>query len=273
VTGASGGSGSVAFDRAASYYDATRVVTEEATRRQTDLLAAEIGDRRALEVGCGTGQVSLPLRAAGVDVVGIDLSLPMLARLVEKGGGTPVLPVAQADATRLPFADRAFGAAVVRWVLHLIPPWRQAVGEIVRVLAPGGTILVNHGGFSGVGVEMRQQMEALVGRPLPAAGLDWHSPAELEGELSRIGAVHRELPHYLEHSDEPLSVSLHGIEQGRFSWLWGLDEGERRRAARRLRAWAEDRYGPLEAPYPHDAEVVWHAYDLPADGRAAHPAR
>jgi ubiquinone/menaquinone biosynthesis C-methylase UbiE len=272
VTEASDGSGSVAFDRAASYYDATRVVTEEATRRQTELLAGEIGARRALEIGCGTGQVSLPLRAAGVDVVGIDLSLPMLERLVEKSGGRPAFPVVQADAIRLPFGDAVFGAAVLRWVLHLIPPWRRAVAEIVRVLAPGGTILVNHGGFSGVGIEMRHTMQELLGRRLPAAGLDWHSPSELEQELSRVGATHHELPRYVEHTDEPLAVSVEGIEEGRFSWLWDLGEDERRAAARQLRRWAEERYGALDAPHPHDTEVVWHAYDLPTDGRAAPPA-
>jgi ubiquinone/menaquinone biosynthesis C-methylase UbiE len=273
VSDALGGSGSIAFDRAAPYYDATRVVSEDATRRQTELLAAEIVARRALEIGCGTGQVSLPLRAAGVDVVGIDLSHPMLRRLLEKSGGAPAFPIVQGDATRLPFGDGAFGAVVMRWVLHLIPPWREAVAEVVRVLRPGGIILVNHGGFSGVGVEIRRRMQELVGRPLPAAGLDWHSSSELEEELSRTNAIHRELPRYVEHTDEPLAESMRGIEEGRFSWLWGLGEEERRAAARRLRPWLEERYGPLDAPHPHDTEIVWHAYDLPQDGRAAPPAR
>ena len=267
------GSGSIAFDRAAGYYDTTRVVGEEATRRQTELLAAEIGGRRALEIGCGTGQVSLPLHAAGVDVVGIDLSAPMLRRLVEKGGGTPPFPIAQADATTLPFGDGVFGAAVMRWVLHLIPAWRDAIGEVVRVVGPGGVLLVNHGGFSGIGLEIRRKVEELVGRPLPAAGLDWHSPGELAAELAGLGAAHRELPRYVDHSEEPLRISVHGVEEGRFSWLWGLREDERRTAARALGSWLEERYGSLDAPRPDDAEVVWHAYDLPEGARAPDRAR
>jgi SAM-dependent methyltransferase len=258
------GSGSIAFDRAAGYYDASRVVGEEATGRQTDLLAAEIGDRRALEIGCGTGQVSLPLHRAGIDVVGIDLSAPMLRRLVEKSGGAPPFPIVQADATQLPFADRTFGAVVMRWVLHLIPPWRRAVAEVVRVLSPGGVVLVNHGGFSGIGVEIRRKTEELVGRRLPAAGLDWDNWHELAEELGREGAVHRELAPYVDHSEEPLGIAVDGIDEGRNSWLWGLSEDERRAAAREVRSWLEERCGPLDAPHPHDTEIVWHAYDLPA---------
>jgi ubiquinone/menaquinone biosynthesis C-methylase UbiE len=254
---------SVAFDRAAAYYDATRVVSDEATSRQTELLAEAIGHRgRALEIGVGTGQVSIPLHDAGVRIVGMDLSGPMLRRLGEKSGGAPPFPVVQADATQMPFADDAFGAVVLRWVLHLIPAWRDAAREIVRVVRPGGVILVNHGGFSGVGREIRERMQELVGRPLPAVGLDWAHWTELAEEMARAGAVHRELPRYVEHSAEPLADAIEGVEEGRYSWLWGLEDDERRAAAGRLRPWLEERYRPLDAPHPHDTEVVWHAYDL-----------
>jgi SAM-dependent methyltransferase len=264
---------SISFDRAADYYDATRVVSDDSTERQTELLAAEIGTRgRTLEIGVGTGQVSLPLHAAGIDVVGLDLSEPMLRRLLAKAGGVAPFPLVRADATRLPFSDDAFGAVVMRWVLHLIPPWRETVAEVVRVLTPGGIVLVNHGGFSGVGVEIRERMAELVGRALPAAGLDWAAWPELAEEMQRHGAPHRELPSIVEHGDEALGESVEDIEEGRFSWVWGLDERERRTAAARLRSWLEERYGPLDTPFPDDYEIVWHAYDLPGDGRAGLPA-
>jgi len=69
----------------------------------------------------------------------------------------------------------------------------------------------------------------------------------------------------VEHSDEPLERAIEGIERGRMSWTWGLSDEERIEAARSLRAWMEERYGPLELPFPHDAEIVWHAYDAPGD--------
>lgn len=126
--------GSVAFDRAAEYYDATRGFDEEGTRRQTALLLEEsTGRGRVLEVGVGTGQVALPLHEAGVDVIGLDLARPMMDKLIAKTGGTLVFPLVQADATRMPFPDDVFGAAYLRWVLHLIPAWETAAQEMVRV--------------------------------------------------------------------------------------------------------------------------------------------
>lgn len=253
---------SVAFDRAAGYYDATRLVTDETTRRQTELLVDEIDGRgRALEVGVGTGQVSLPLHAAGVEVVGVDLSAPMLERLVEKTGGSPPFPLVRADATRLPFRDEAFGAVVLRWVLHLIPSWRAAAREIVRVLRPGGIALVNHGGFSGVGIEIRRRMQELVGRELSPAGLDWGGWPELAAEMAGAGCTHRQLAPYVDRSAEPLAVAVENVERGRMSWVWGLSDEERRAAASDLRRWLEERHGPLDAPFPQDTEIVWHAYD------------
>ncbi len=106
------------------------------------MLAGELRDRgRILEVGVGTGQVAIPLHEAGVEMTGIDLSAAMLAKLVEKGGGRPAFPLVRTDATRLPLRDEAFGGAVVRWVLHLIPDWEEAIREMVRVVRPGGVIV------------------------------------------------------------------------------------------------------------------------------------
>jgi SAM-dependent methyltransferase len=255
---------SIAFDRAADYYDATRVVSEDSTRVQTDLLATELAGRgRVLEIGVGTGQVALPLHRAGIPIMGLDLSGPMLRRLLDKAGGAAPFGLVQGDATRLPLRDRAFGGVVLRWVLHLIPSWREAVREIVRVLRPGGVVLVNHGGFSGIGMDVRARMEQIVGRPLPAAGLDWAAWSELAGEMHLLGAEHRTLTPYVEHTDEPLRVTLEGVEAGRYSWLWGLGEEERRSAARELGRWLEERYGPLDAPHPDDATITWHAYHVP----------
>src|SRR5262249_12377514 len=67
--------GSIPFDRAADVYDETRRLTPEASAATTHLLAAELGERgAALEIGVGTGLIGLPLAAAGVRLVGLDLS-------------------------------------------------------------------------------------------------------------------------------------------------------------------------------------------------------
>ena len=72
---------SVPFDRAASFYDQTRTLSPDAAKRVTELLSDELaGVERALEIGVGTGRIALPLVDAGVRLVGVDLSAPMLAR-------------------------------------------------------------------------------------------------------------------------------------------------------------------------------------------------
>src|SRR5262245_7812378 len=134
---------SVRFDRAAEFYDTTRAISDEAMALTIELLASELEGRgRALEVGVGTGLIALPLHAAGVPLAGLDLTPAMMAKLVEKAGGASPFPLIQADATRMPFADGTFVGAYLRWVLHLIPNWRDALGEAVRVIEPGGVILV-----------------------------------------------------------------------------------------------------------------------------------
>ena len=119
---------SVGFDRAAEYYDRTRAISDQALGRMVDVLEEELRGRGpCLEVGVGTGMISLPLAAAGVPLTGVDLSEPMLAKLAEKAGGRPPFPVALADATALPFAGQAFGGMLMRHVLHLIPRWQRAL--------------------------------------------------------------------------------------------------------------------------------------------------
>ena len=87
-------SDSIAFDRAAEYYDATRGLSEEGVRHTTEALAEVFrGAGPILEVGVGTGQVALPLHDAGVRVMGVDLSRPMLSKLLAKAGGAPAVPV------------------------------------------------------------------------------------------------------------------------------------------------------------------------------------
>src|SRR5436190_23601193 len=61
--------------------------------RTVELLLPELAHRgHVLEVGVGTGQMALPLRAAGASVTGIDLSGAMLERLVHKSDGRPDVP-------------------------------------------------------------------------------------------------------------------------------------------------------------------------------------
>lgn len=98
----------------------------------------------ALDVGCGPGTVTAALgRAAGPDglALGLDISEPMLARAVRTHAG-PNVGFLRADAQHLPLRDETVDAAVSVAVLQLIPNPQATLGEMVRVLRPGGRMAV-----------------------------------------------------------------------------------------------------------------------------------
>jgi SAM-dependent methyltransferase len=94
--------------------------------------------RRTLDVGCGTGTFAAALADRGGKVWGIDPSPEMLA---EAGAKHSRARFKQGRAEALPFKDAWFERAVVRLALHLFDRPR-ALGEIARVLVPGGRLVV-----------------------------------------------------------------------------------------------------------------------------------
>ena len=95
--------------------------------------------RRALDVGCGEGRFCRMLKARGIPVVGIDPCQPLLDAAM---GRDPSGDYRLARAERLPFDTGSFDLVVSYVTLSDIPDFRAAVGEMARVLAPGGTLLI-----------------------------------------------------------------------------------------------------------------------------------
>jgi len=251
------------FDRAVEYYDRTRGLSEGASREMTALLANELQGRRTLEIGVGTGLVALPLAAAGVPLAGLDLSAPMLAKLVEKSGGRAPFPLVVGDATTLPFADGGFGAAVVRHVLHLVPAWRQVVEELIRVVAPGGLVLVSSGQVPEPWHELTERFMDRVGRPSFGAAFDAWETGAIQRAFQEHGASGRLLPKITERVGQTLGEFLDQMEAGMHSWTWEVNEETRREAVAELRAWALERWGTLDPPGARDIAIEWFAFDLP----------
>jgi SAM-dependent methyltransferase len=250
---------SIAFDRAAEYYDATRGFSPDGIRATTDALIEVFGaaTESVLEVGVGTGQVAMPLHERGVAIVGIDLSRPMMQRLIEKAGGAPPFPLVEGDATRMPFSDHMFGDAFLRWVLHLIPDWRAAVRETVRVVQPGGSFLAALGSYGGIRSEIQARFSEVTGISIEPAGLGWDGWRLLDGEVAALGGT--KLPDIVLHDEDrdDMETFVRGIEENRYSWTWAVpDDGLRDRAAAESRRWAQERLGPLDA-VPRE-RFEWH---------------
>ncbi|MEX1264760.1 MAG: class I SAM-dependent methyltransferase [Actinomycetota bacterium] len=257
-------SDSIMFDRAAEYYDATRGLSTEGVRRTTEtLVAAFDGAGPILEVGVGTGQVAMPLSHAGVDMVGLELSRPMLAKLLAKAGGTPPFRLVEGDATRMPFFDDGFAGAYLRWVLHLIPDWRAAVREIARVVAPGGPFLAALGSYGGMRSEIQARFAEITGVSIEPAGLTWDGWDELDEEVAMLGGERLDDVTFLERDRDDLEAFVRGIEGNMFSWTWAItDEASRANATTGARSWAEERWGPLDKVPPVVFEWRFAVYRL-----------
>jgi ubiquinone/menaquinone biosynthesis C-methylase UbiE len=100
---------------------------------------------RVLEVAVGTGR-SLPYYSRDVSLVGIDLSPEMLAIARTRAAEARVdADLRQGDAEALPFEDSSFDTVVCALALCSIPRPQVALGEMARVVAPGGSVvLVDH---------------------------------------------------------------------------------------------------------------------------------
>jgi ubiquinone/menaquinone biosynthesis C-methylase UbiE len=123
---------SISFDRAAGYYDETRGLPEKISA-QIAASAASLLPAGAcvLEIGIGTGRISIPLLRRGLHVCGVDLSMLMMKRLVEKLTDQADLPdLIQANAVHLPLPPASFDAVFAVHVFHLINGWQQAATEL-----------------------------------------------------------------------------------------------------------------------------------------------
>ncbi|HEV8536777.1 MAG TPA: class I SAM-dependent methyltransferase [Candidatus Limnocylindria bacterium] len=134
------------FDGIAPRYDLlNRVLSfgrDLAWRRRAIALAGLGAGDRALDVGAGTGDLSLGLAKAGPSgrVIAVDLAPRMLARGRARAGVSVGLVVASAEA--LPFADGVFSRVMAGFAVRNFGRLDRGLAEMRRVLQPGGRAVV-----------------------------------------------------------------------------------------------------------------------------------
>jgi len=119
-------------------HDDQRDLGEEGVRAHAALLA-EVFRGTVLDAGGGSGRVSAMLQALGASPLLLDLSADMLA-----AAPRPV-PRVRADLTALPLADASVDGVHAAYAIQNVPQWRTAVRELVRLVRPGGALLVAWG--------------------------------------------------------------------------------------------------------------------------------
>ena len=100
---------------------------------------------RVLEVGCGAGLAAAELGRSGFEVTATDSSIEMVKkaqRHAHEAGVVDAVKVVHADAHRLPFAAEQFDVVVALGLLPWLHDPQHAVNEMIRLLSPGGWIVV-----------------------------------------------------------------------------------------------------------------------------------
>jgi len=253
----------MSFDRAADFYDATRALPAHVHARLTALLVSELAGRSpCLEIGVGTGRIALPLLAAGVELMGVDIAPKMLGRLVDNNGGRRPCPLCVADVTVLPVAGPSFDAVLASHLLHLVPDWRRTVDEALRVLRPGGVLLVDFGGRAPAPwYAATQAVLKNHGVVLARPGMSDPRPVE---EHLRGRAVARPLEPVTMTVERSLAQDLADWEGRINSWTWSASTDEIAAAVAEARQWASDNDWPLERRAEFARTIQWWAFDVVA---------
>jgi SAM-dependent methyltransferase len=120
--------------------DVDLVWCPEGLREADARLLGEVGGKRVLELGCGAAAGARWLRGQGAEVVALDLSAGMLRQAVLAAGRSGVrVPLVQADALALPFADAAFDIVCTAFgAVPFVADSGAVMHEVARVLRPGG---------------------------------------------------------------------------------------------------------------------------------------
>ncbi|MEP6481603.1 MAG: demethylmenaquinone methyltransferase [Rhodoglobus sp.] len=131
------------FDAVAKNYDRTNSVLSGGNAilwRAAMVRAIEpAAGERILDVAAGTGTSSVALQKNGATVVALDFSAGMVAEGRRKH---PKIEFVEGDATKLPFGDNEFDAVTISFGLRNVSEPKLALGEMYRVLKPGGRVVV-----------------------------------------------------------------------------------------------------------------------------------
>jgi ubiquinone/menaquinone biosynthesis C-methylase UbiE len=178
-------------------------------RRQhvLDMLQRSGVHGRVLDIGCGPGVLTAELMAREWRVTGIDLSAGMLAAASKSMSSLPQgsIGFAAAEATHLPFRDGVFDAVLCIGVISYVDDVAALLGEVNRVLRPGGQAVLqisNTWGVAELDGRLRAYFRRIVGRRQDATEqfhaqvLRSYRPRAFEARCAAAGLQRREFRFY-----------------------------------------------------------------------------
>ena len=248
---------SLSFDQAVGYYDQTRHLPESMATRGLQLILDKAGaSGRILEVGAGTGRISIPLLQRGANLIGSDLSLEMMDKLRQKYSSARL---AQASAEQLPFPSEQFDVVLTVHVLHLVGQWHEALYEIRRVLKPGGAYINSWNQHQADAPSHR--LRTCWRDCVEAHGGRWRRPGvqtrdELFAAIRAIGGSSEEVE--IEHAQSlwtPRQM-IDDLAQRIYSDTWLVSDEVLASSVAEAREWALREWGDLDRPLSEEDRMV-----------------
>jgi ubiquinone/menaquinone biosynthesis C-methylase UbiE len=134
----------VAWDQIAPDYDRTNTPTQMAIAGKGLGIAGVASGMKFLDVAAGSGALAIPAARLGARVTAIDQSCVMLELLVARARREQLnIETQEMDGHALQFADDTFDVAGSQFGVMLFPDMTKAVHEMVRVIKPGGKVLIS----------------------------------------------------------------------------------------------------------------------------------
>jgi demethylmenaquinone methyltransferase/2-methoxy-6-polyprenyl-1,4-benzoquinol methylase len=164
------------YDIAATAYDKKEKYLNSFEQGKLLPLLGDMAGKTVLDVGAGTGRLTLPLVERGAQVTALDVSKNMLDVLKQKQSKVTTVV---GDAEDLPFPDASFDVVTAAFlIVHLKDP-RRFFDEVYRVLKPGGMFLVTN-------INQKDPPEILTPQGLIKISSYYHRPAAVREALEEL---------------------------------------------------------------------------------------
>ena len=237
------------FDRVAAEYEATRYMPDHIAERVAQQITQNlVPNDWLLEAGIGTGRIGRALLRQHPRTIGIDISHAMLGYLrTAYGGSENALPLALADVRALPFPDNSFETVVAVHVLHLIPEWERALGELWRVLPVGGKLVLGVEDRTTSAIRDYFFARAAEQNALPTTRSGAHSSQVIAAlRLQNVPVQERRLSALSWTQLITAAQTLDQLARRTYSILWQMPDEKLTPLMEATRSWATQQYGTAD---------------------------
>lgn len=253
------------FDATATRFEQYRALpvgVPEAIRQAIWQSTGAPPSARVLDLGAGSGRIGRAFVEAGDSYVGADFSLPMLREFrARRTAG-----LLQADGGRLPFLDGCFDLVLLMQVLGGARNWRELLCESVRVVAPGGFIVVGQTITPPTGVD--EQMRTELALILSKMGVEQHDARKSRGKaLDWLRAGSSRRMHVTAASWTAQRTAREFLDRHRTAARFAaLPPDVQEEALKRLRSWAERTCGSLDRVVSEMHKFELHVFRIGVAG-------